>query len=123
MVTRRVQLQFQASIRGSTRLVNGGDPCSEGDGAQDDGGRLVISAGKRALTAVKGFPSHTHTERERERERVRLHDGEDARQKGESQEYLQQGRRLSKPSECHHRVHFPRIGRRSLPNTSALSPG
>jgi hypothetical protein len=50
--------------------VNGGDPCSGGDGAKDDRGRLVISAGTQALTAVKVF-----SWRERHRERKMLHDG------------------------------------------------
>lgn len=91
--TRRVLLlQFQPSIRGRTRPVTGGDPCSGGDGAKDDGGRLVISAGTRALTAVNGVPW-----RERHRERKRLYDGRCKTEVGKSR-ILPVGQKAEVPS-------------------------
>jgi hypothetical protein len=119
MVTRRVLLQFQPSIRGRTRPVNGGDPCSGGDGAKDDGGRLVISAETQALTAVKGFPW-----RKRQRERKKLQDSRCKTEVGKSR-ILPVGQKAEVPSTAannNRHVHFPQIGRRSLSDTSALPP-
>lgn len=98
MVTRRVLLQFQPSIRGRTRPVNGGVPCSGGDGAKDDGGRLVIPAGTQALIAVKRFPW-----RERDRERKRLHDGRCKTEVGKSR-ILLVGQEAEVPSTAPPRV-------------------
>lgn len=83
-------------------------PVLEGMGAKDDGGRLVIPAGTRALTAVKGGETGkgcmTEDARQRELESV---------QSIQSTEYLEEQRRLRYDTLCSH-VHFPQLGRRSL---------